>query len=280
MQKISIIGVGLIGGSFGLAIRKRKLAKQVIGIVRRESAIDECLQAGVADKVSLNIEDVADSDLIVLGIPAGSMVNIATRLAEVLKKKTIVIDAASVKGELVYLLETIFENKASFVGAHPMSGSEKNGVAAAKEDLFEDSICVLTKTEKTDNNAFETVKEIWTKLGSFVLEMDPYSHDKAVASVSHLPHLVSSALVNSLPESIEREEFLKCSGKGWSDMTRIASGLPDMWAEICLENRENVLDALNRFRDAIDIVDEAINEGNYDKLKNLLQKARSRKVNK
>ena len=243
-RSVTIVGVGLVGGSLGLALRRRGLARRVVGVGRRQASIDRAVELGAADMGTLDLlAGVAEAELVVLATPVGAMVGLARRAAQAMPRGTLVTDVGSTKARLVGELEEVAGGRFRYVGSHPMAGSEKQGVDQAVEGLFDGASCFVTPTPQTDPFALGVVQELWQAVGSRVRILAPAAHDRLVALSSHLPHLVAAALVN-----VMTPEALSCAGTGFRDTTRVASGDPRMWADVCLHNRERLLETL----DAID----------------------------
>ncbi|MBU6410435.1 MAG: prephenate dehydrogenase/arogenate dehydrogenase family protein [Verrucomicrobia bacterium] len=240
-QKITIIGVGLLGGSLGLAVRRRRMAGEIAGFVRRKASIAECEKSGATDFATMDLAAaVSNADLVIFCTPPGRMRPIAQQFAGALKPGAIVTDVGSVKAPVVKELEPLLARAgAHFVGSHPMAGGEKTGIAAAREDLFENAVCALTPTSRTNAAALKKTAEFWKSLGSRVLKMSPARHDLFVSRSSHLPHLAAAALANVVLNSKQPEIQLLC-GNGFRDTTRIASGSSEMWRDIALANRKNL----------------------------------------
>lgn len=241
-QKVTLVGVGLLGGSLGMALRQRALADHVCGVVRRSSVIADCERLGAVDVATRNLQSaVRGADLIVLCSPIGQMPALAAELAPVLEPDAVVTDVGSVKGGLVEALEEIVAKAGGhFIGSHPMAGSEKTGVQAARPDLFEGALCAVTPTPRSNAKALACVQQLWTELGSRLLTLAPAQHDDLVARSSHLPHVVAAALANYvLSPANPKEQGALCAG-GFRDTTRIASGSPEMWRDIALSNRDNL----------------------------------------
>ncbi len=245
-RKIAIIGVGLLGGSIGLAAKKRRLAREVAGHVRRHSSIAECEEAGAVDFATRHLsEAVRDAELVVLCTPLSEMRGLVQQMLPALKRGAIVTDVGSAKASVVRdVCGLIRRAGAHFVGSHPMAGSEKTGVAAAHADLFESAVCVLTPTRNSNGIAVRKVERFWKSLGSHVVKLPPQQHDVFVSRTSHVPHVVAATLANFvLKPSHPREQAALCAN-GFRDTTRIASGSPEMWRDIVLSNRKNIARAL------------------------------------
>lgn len=283
-KTITIIGVGLIGGSFARVCKKKKLADRIIGFGRDEKNLKKAVELKVIDSYAQNLKDaVSDSDFILLATPVSAIIEIAKEMMPYLKKGAIITDAGSVKGEIVREIDKILPKEIFFVGAHPIAGTEKSGVEASFLDLFVGSRCVVTPALKTDPVALEKVKEIWSETGSEVILMDADKHDRYLAAVSHLPHAVAYALVNSvggLDESVrqahdEKEKgVLSFSAGGFRDFTRIAASHPAMWRDIFLMNKREVVGMINLFQSTLEDIKKAIINNDGKKLENEFEKAR------
>jgi prephenate dehydrogenase len=278
-RKLTLIGVGLLGGSLGLAVRRRGLAGRVEGYVRRAAGVAECVRAGVADRATTDLASaVADADVVVLCTPLGQMRALAEAMRPALKPGAIVTDVGSVKGEVVRELEPLLAAAgAPFVGSHPMAGAEKMGVAHAREDLFAGANCVVTPTPRTPARALEIVQQLWRGVGGRPLLLSPESHDELVARSSHLPQALAATLVNFvLDESRGAEQATLCAG-GFRDGTRIASGSPEMWRDIALANRQPLARALAEFARRLEEFRAAVERGDAAALGVLLENAKRRR---
>jgi prephenate dehydrogenase len=248
-RKITIIGVGLLGGSIGLAARKFRVAGEIAGFVRSKKSISDCEKFGATDFATTDLlAAVSNSDLIILCTPLAQMLPITKQFLPALKRGTIVTDVGSVKAGIVRELELLVKKfGAHFVGGHPMAGAEKTGVAAARADLFQNAVCVLTPTKKSNANAVRKLEQFWKSLGARVLKLDAAQHDLLVSRSSHLPHVVAATLANLVLNPKNPKMQSQLCANGFRDTTRIASGSPEMWRDIALSNRKNLARSLDAF---------------------------------
>jgi prephenate dehydrogenase len=245
-RKITIVGVGLLGGSIGLAARKGRLAGEIAGFARREKTITECEKTGATDFTTMDLlAAVSNADLVILCTPLAQMSELMKQFLPALKPGALVTDVGSVKGDVVRELESLTAKAgAHFVGSHPMAGSEKTGVMAARADLFKNAVCVLTPTRKSNTAAVRKLEHFWKTLGARVVKLTPEQHDVFVSRTSHLPHVVAAMLVNlALGTGDSKAQAQLCAG-GFRDTTRVASGSPEMWRDIALANRKNLARAI------------------------------------
>ena len=245
-NNILIVGVGLIGGSLGKAIKKNRLADHVWGVSRKQAHLSLAKKLGVIDAGSTRLEEwVPKADLIVLAAPVSQILPLAQKVAKLKSPQAVVTDVSSVKGALVATCDKLFQGM--FVGGHPMAGSDQSGVAFANPQLFKGAVCLLTPTQKTEKKAEQKVAALWRAVGARVTQMSPEEHDTVTAHISHLPHLISAALVQSLNRGKNRaEQFLPFAGGGFRDMSRIAGSDPQLWAEILLSNRTEIKKVLGQ----------------------------------
>jgi prephenate dehydrogenase len=248
-KKVTLAGVGLLGGSLGLALKQRKLADLVVGFVRREESIKECESHGAVDSATLDLhEAISGAELIVLCTPIAKMKTLVKQMRPALAKGAIVTDVGSVKGNVVRdLEEPVAKMGGTFIGSHPMAGAERMGVAAARGDLFNNAVCVVTPTSKSDKTDIDKVEELWKSVGARTLRMSPELHDELVSRSSHLPHVLAATLANSVLDPKQPKQLGALCANGFRDTTRIASGSPEMWRDIALANRENLISALAGF---------------------------------
>ena len=248
-RKISIIGVGLLGGSIGLAVRKRRLAGEIAGFVRRPASLKDCERAGAVDYATTDLlAAVSNADLVILCTPLAQMRSLAQQFLPALKRGAIVTDVGSVKADVVRELESIISKTgARFVGSHPMAGAEKTGVRAARADLYANAVCVVTPTRKSSPAAVRKLEHFWQALGARTLRLDAARHDLLVSRSSHLPHVVAATLANLvLNPGAPKTQAALCA-TGFRDTTRIASGSPEMWRDIAQANRKNIARAVDAF---------------------------------
>lgn len=245
-QKITIIGVGLIGGSFALALKRKKLCGHIVGFGRSEKNLKRAKNKKIIDSYELDLVTACkDSDLILFSTPVGFFLEIAKKIKNSLKPGAIVTDVGSVKGKLVYDIEKILPDKIYFVGGHPIAGSDQSGIDAASAEIFKNAKCIITPTGKTNKNAMKSIISIWKTLGSIVTIIDPYEHDRIYGAISHLPHVIAYNLVNTVAEI--DSSYLLFSGQGFKDTTRIASSHHELWRDICILNRKNLLKYIEVF---------------------------------
>ena len=248
-RKITILGVGLLGGSIGLAVRRRKLAREVAGFVRRTGSLKDCEKAGALDYATTDLlAAVSHADLVILCTPLAQMRSMAERLLPALKRGAIVTDVGSVKADVVRELESLVARAgAHFIGGHPMAGGEKMGVSAARADLYANAVCILTPTRKSHAGAVRKLEQFWKMLGARPLRMDAAKHDLLVSRSSHLPHVTAAALASLILNPTQPREQAKLCANGFRDTTRVASGSPEMWRDISLANRKNLSRSLDTF---------------------------------
>ena len=276
-NKVCIFGVGLLGGSIGMAIKKNGLADKVVGIGRDIKRLKKAVSAGAVDTVTTDyIAEVKDADLIILSMHIVSSIEAAKKIAPFLKKGTIVTDVESTKELFCKKMQEILPDGIHFVGAHPIAGLERHGVDVATHRLFNRAVCVITITTKTNKNAFLKVEKLWNEIGANVVLFSPGQHDKLVALTSHLPHIAAVSLVNALGKKGTVDKDLKLViGNGFKDTTRIASSSPEMWQEICKTNKKNILDVLSGFQRELDKIYKLIDKSDSEKLIKEFEKARS-----
>ncbi len=266
LRRLAILGLGLIGGSLAAALKARGAVDEVVGWGRRESSLQEGLALGVIDRFSLDLaEAVRDADMVVVATPTLIAEDVIAQLPGLLAPDAILTDVASVKGNIVAAVARAFGGlPACFVPAHPIAGSERSGVAAARADLFQAHRVILTPLPETAAGATQQVTSMWVETGAEVVSMPVADHDAVLANTSHLPHVLAFTLVDALASSPRGEDIFRFAAGGFRDFTRIASSDPTMWRDIALANREALLAAMDDFsghlrdlRSAIDASDGA-----------------------
>lgn len=267
-HSVAIFGPGLLGGSILLALRARHPTVRRIAWARRAEALDP-LRGGIADLATTDPREAArGTGLVILCTPIGAMAGLLETILPVLQPETLVTDVGSVKGPVEAALAPRAAGRCQWLGSHPMAGSDKSGMAHARADLFQDATTILTPGPGTPEPTVERLAEFWSALGCRILQISPEAHDRHVAAVSHLPHLLAAVLLNAIPPAATA-----CAGPGFRDVTRIAGGPPAMWTEILLENRQAVLSAMDAFEAEAAATRLALARGDAAALEALLHKA-------
>lgn len=278
-NQVAIVGVGLIGGSLGMILRRKGLASKVVGIGRRVENLKTAVELGAIDSYVVDAKDgVRDADLVVLATPVDTYDRHLTEWASCLKQGAIVTDVGSVKGLLVEQAERAMPAGVHFVGAHPIAGKEKTGVASGSDQLFKGARCIITPTKTTNPQALEQVRAMWQETGSVVLTMDVHLHDKILGAVSHLPHVAAFALMNALAEIRDQQipslDLESHSGGGLRDTTRIAASSPEMWRDIFLWNRDNVVTFIEAYERSLSQLKQLIRVGDAAGIEKELERAK------
>lgn len=268
-NKIAIVGVGLIGGSIGLAVKKAGLAEKVIGIGRHKEKLLLAKKTGAIDECFLDFSALYTADLVVLSMPVEAVMKLAPLVKKHIRADCLVFDVGSTKQKIVGLLDKVFPN---YVGTHPLAGSEKKGALNAKADIFQDSLCILTPTKNTKQENVLRVKKLWELLGAKVETVSSKEHDRILSLTSHLPHVAAFSLCNTVSKSL-----LKFTSTGFKDTTRIAASDHKIWRDIFLSNRDNVLKAIELFEENILKIKSAIAKKDGKSLGNLLKRANKKR---
>lgn len=273
-KKVAIIGLGLIGGSLAWALKKSGRIQEVFGVDLDDSAVAYAAQEGMIDGGSKElIEGVRGADVIVVATYVGVIPKVVKSVASLASEGTVITDVGSVKGKIVREVEEFLSPNLSFIGGHPIAGTERSGIRAADFRLFQGKRCILTPTLNTDPEALSKVKKLWEAAGAHVFTLDPETHDRIFGFVSHLPHVVAYALVNSVASVKEPADILDFAGGGLKDYTRIGSSSPEMWSDIFLGNRENVLKAIGEFRKVLEKIEKMIEKDDIGGLREEFGKA-------
>ena len=280
VDTLCVIGTGLIGGSFCLALKRAGVCENIIGAGRSEATLIKAQQLNIIDRYQKDIAvAVKDADVIFVSVPLGAtetvFKKIASGLAESGNNNVVITDAGSSKQQVQLLAEKIFADHAScFVAGHPIAGTENSGPEAAFASLYESCRVILTPVENTNIAAIKRVTELWQVVGATVETMDAEHHDKVLAATSHLPHVLAYALVHCLKNMDDIEDVFRFAAGGFRDVTRIASSDPAMWRDICLNNRQPVLQMMKRYKDELDMIYNALDANEGEVLMNVFAQAK------
>ncbi len=272
-RRVAIVGVGFMGASLGLAIRKKGLAREVIGIGRQEATLKEAKDLGAITEGTLDFnKGIIGADLIVLATPVNTVLDMIEFLGREHRRGCIITDMGSTKFAIVERAEKVLHHSLLFVGSHPLVGSEKRGAINANAQLFEGGTCVMTPTDKTNRLAREKIKQFWAQLGSNVKIMTPQEHDQVLAYISHVPHLVAFALMNAMPDN-----YLEHATQGLKDTTRIAASDAQVWRDIALSNHKSILKALDEVVKVLATMRKAIVARDQDGLTDIFKQAKEKR---
>jgi len=264
IKQLTIFGVGLIGGSLALSLRKAGYCEKVVGCSRNADHLQRAVDLGVIDSYTLDPKEaVKDADMILLAVPMRAIKPVLSSIVDHVPANAVITDAGSAKGSVIRAVNEVFGEKSSanFVAGHPVAGREKSSVEAAIDDLYIDHKVVLTPTVETSTEAVLRVKDMWKTAGATVETLDYKQHDDVLAATSHLPHVLAYSLVNTLSKSQYGDAVFDYAAGGFKSFTRIASSDPVMWRDICLENKEAILSALNDYKkDLSDLAEMIENE--------------------
>jgi prephenate dehydrogenase len=264
---VAILGPGLIGGSLALALAERSLVKRLMIYARSPRELEEIRLASVDAELTGNpSEAVREADVVILCVPIEAMPGLVSEFRAALKPETFITDVGSVKGSVVREIEPLLENRALWIGSHPMAGSERGGFASARPDLFDGATVILTPTRQTPRDAQRRAEKLWTALGAHLAILSPENHDRMVAAISHIPHLLAAALVNHAVAFGD----LELAAGGFRDTTRVASSSPELWAEILLANREAVGGQVDHLIRALRTIEDALRNPDRAAAKSLL----------
>jgi prephenate dehydrogenase len=279
INRLVIIGVGLIGGSLARVLREKGEVGEIVGVGRGAKNLIRAVELGVIDRYTHDpAEAVKDADMVFLSIPVCSIAAMTERIAPALAPGCIVTDGGSVKGEIVAACEPLMPAGTYFVGGHPIAGTEKSGVEASFAALYENRRCILTPTRATEPDALKKVARMWEIAGSEVVLMDSIKHDRVLAAISHLPHMVAYALVNAVGDYDRFDEsILTYSAGGFKDFTRIASSDPAMWRDIALMNREGILELTDFFSTYLAKLRTLVERGDAEGLEDFFTRSKERR---
>lgn len=275
-RKVVIFGVGLIGGSFSLALRKAGAVTEVVGFGRSAATLNEAKQLGILDRIGDDVaREVSDADIVLVATPVAQMAEIFKRIAPYLGAHTLVTDGGSTKGDVVAAARANLGDKLSqFIPAHPIAGGEKSGASAALADLYQGKRVVLTPMAENTKDAVASIRKAWEICGANVSELTAEQHDTVFAAVSHLPHLLSFALVHDLAKRDNKEQLLSFAASGFRDFTRIAASSPEMWRDICMANRDALMVELQQYAAELYVLHQALERNDAAKLEEIFSLAR------
>lgn len=277
LEKIAIFGVGLIGGSFALALRQAGGAGRIVGVGRSRGNLERALDLGILDEIAKDTASaLKGADLVLIAVPVAQTGKVMAQIQPHLEPHTVVSDAGSTKQDVLAVAHAyLAEHFSRFVPAHPIAGAEQSGAEAAKADLYRNRKVVITPLPQTDPHALRLVTEAWQACGAQVSLMTPEQHDEILATVSHLPHVLAYALMDQVAGAPNAEELLSYAGTGFQDFTRIAGGLPEMWRDICLANRESLLRQMEVYQAELAKVRKLLSDGDGAALERLFTHARN-----
>jgi prephenate dehydrogenase len=274
-KKITIIGVGLIGGSLGLALKKKNPNFKIAGI-DKQAIIKKAITRGAIDEGTVNLEEgIKEADVVILATPVKIILDLLPQINPFLKKECLVTDTGSTKQKIVQKANKILSKDIFFVGGHPMAGSEKYGIESASSHLFHNKTYILTPTPKSNLGALEKISLLIKIIGAKELILDPLEHDRIVSAVSHLPQIIAVSLINAIGELTiqgNNNNYFKALGEGFKDVTRIASSPYKMWEDICETNQENILEMIQEFKNHLEVIEDKL-KNNPNSLKEEFQKA-------
>lgn len=277
-EKIALVGIGLIGSSIARVVRREGLAGHVSISTRRSETLRRAEQLGLGDSYHMDPRDaVRDADLVVVSVPVGASGAVAEAIAPALKPGAILTDVGSTKASVIAQMQPHVPENVHFVPGHPIAGTEHSGPDAGFADLFENRWCILTPPPGADAAAVARLAEFWSRCGSNIDTMDPEHHDKVLAIVSHLPHIIAYNIVGTADdlETVTKSEVIKYSASGFRDFTRLAASDPTMWRDVCLHNRDAILEMLARFSEDLASLQRAIRWGEGDKLFDMFTRTRA-----
>jgi cyclohexadieny/prephenate dehydrogenase len=275
---IALVGIGLIGSSIAREIKEKGLAGSVTVSSRSDATLKRAQELGLGDRYTTSAaEAVKDADLVVVSVPVGASGAVAAEIAANLKPGAIVTDVGSTKGSVIAQMAPYMPPGVHFIPGHPIAGTEYSGPDAGFIGLFKGRWCILTPLPETDEAAKARLRDFWETLGSMVDEMDPEHHDKVLAIVSHLPHIIAYNIVGTADdlEAVTESEVIKYSASGFRDFTRLAASDPTMWRDVCLHNKDAILEMLSRFSEDLAYLQRAIRWGDGDKLFDLFTRTRT-----
>ncbi|MER8371445.1 prephenate/arogenate dehydrogenase family protein [Mesorhizobium sp. M1406] len=277
-EKIALVGIGLIGSSLARVIRREGLAHHVAISTRSAATLARAKELGLGDSYTTDAKEaVRDADLVIVSVPVGSSGTVAEEIAPALKPGAILTDVGSTKASVIAQMQPYVPAGVHFIPGHPLAGTEKSGPDAGFADLFDNRWCIFTPLPDTDPDALERLSEFWRRCGANIDTMDPQHHDMTLAIVSHLPHIIAYNIVGTADDlqSVTKSEVIKYSASGFRDFTRLAASDPTMWRDVCLHNKDAILEMLARFSEDLASLQRAIRWGDGEKLFDLFTRTRA-----
>jgi len=277
IERLAIIGVGMIGASLALALKQARAVNHVVGCGRNQLNLQKGMDLGVIDSYTASIAEAASSaDVVVIATPLGAMRQVFEQIVDIVAEHTVITDTGSAKESVIKVAQTVLGEKISqFVPGHPIAGAEKSGVEAGLADLYQNRRVIITPLESTDPEAVAKIESMWQACGASIEYLGVEHHDKVLAATSHLPHMLAYGLVNYLSSLNDHDEIFKYAAGGFRDFTRIASSDPVMWRDVCISNGEALLTLIEGYKNELDQVSVAIRDGDQDRLLELFGKAKS-----
>jgi prephenate dehydrogenase len=277
IDRLAIIGVGLIGGSLALALKQAGAVGHVVGCGRNQKSLEKGLELGIIDSYQISVSDaVKAANIVVLAVPLGAMRAVFEQVAGVITDQAVITDVGSAKASVVRVaMECLGDRVGQFVPGHPVAGTEKSGVEAGFPSLYQNRRVILTPLDSTDQGAIETIDKMWRQCGASIEYLSVQHHDKVLAATSHLPHMLAYALVNFLSGLNEHDEIFRYASGGFRDFTRIASSDPVMWRDVCISNGEALLALIEQYKNELDQVSAAIQNQDAERLLELFGNAKS-----
>jgi len=271
-QRVAIVGVGLMGASIGMGLKTRGLVDRVTGIGHRQTSLDAAIEAGAIDTGTLDVaEGVREADLVIIATPAGMVIEKLDEVRAAAGPNLIVTDVASTKAAICAYAASTWPQPRRFIGSHPMAGSEKFGPEHGRPDFYEGTVCLVEQDDTVDVGAREVAVSLWTALGATVVNVAPDVHDRLLARTSHIPHVLAAALTTlAQRDGVDQRAI----GRGFRDTTRVAGSRPELWRDICLTNREAVLDGIREFQGYLDAFAAALQDGDAQTIEEFFEQGR------
>ena len=264
--------MGLIGGSIGRSIKKINPDSEVVAVVRKKKYIKKILSRAAADQVCLDpIQGIKGADWIILATPPESFAPVLKKIKPFIHRRQIITDVGSVKGYVMKTYRRILKNDFTYIGSHPIAGSEKSGIEASQDWLFKGTLCIVTPDQNTTKTTLRKTLGFWKKMGSTTMVKTEQEHDRIFAHLSHLPHILSFCLAKTVEK---RGELNHLAGEAWRDMTRVANSSPELWTEIIRLNKDNIIRLLNQYKQQLDSIEDMMKQNHFQRLQKYFEKAK------